>query len=221
MHEPIAKGELLAQLIAEQQIAFERVSADPLDEETLFVIAEVSGAGRPVVAFRDLLEVVGDGEVREIILRAFRASRNPDFRQALAYLLGEPARRESKPLLERLAELGVRVPSVASLLYRDIPEIEGVAAVLYQWLPLVRDEPLKEDLARVLSRYWPKGASVRPVIKEIRIATNSSLKRALGELIWRYAGSQDVTEIEQILQTESDPAVNALLRRGLSHKHWR
>jgi HEAT repeats len=122
----------------------------------------------------------------------------------------DPALRErfrraleiSKPILDDLAGKGYEVQTLAQLRHLGRPW-KTALPVLLNWLPLIKDLDIKEEIVRCLSVPWVGTKATNQLIKEFRNApVGSSLAWAIGNAL----SVVDVKDFkEEIVQLCRDP----------------
>jgi hypothetical protein len=94
-----------------------------------------------------------------------RAARDPAFRAHL-----ERYEADERPVLDALADSGLRLRRLADLINRDDIDYAGQVPVLIEWLPRVRYAPVKSGIARALTVRAARPAAAAALLHELRQA---------------------------------------------------
>jgi HEAT repeat protein len=137
-----------------------------------------------------------DREVRR------RAARDPAFRAHL-----ERYEADARPVLEALADAGLRVKRLPDLNNRDV-DYRAQIPVLIEWLPRTTYPPVKETIARALTVREARPAAAPALLDALRRTDGGDglLQQALGGAL---AITADASYFDAIAELIEDPATGS------------
>jgi HEAT repeat protein len=103
-------------------------------------------------------------------------------------------RRAAAPLVEVLRDQGFAVDSVSDL-FNQAFDYRAAVPTLIQWLPVIGNLDVKEDIVRALSVKWAKPIAAKPLIREFLDAPDEA-----GSLRWAIANALEVVADDSVCE---------------------
>jgi len=128
-------------------------------------------------------------------------------------------RQASVPILKDLAQIGFHLEWISDLFNRKYDYREAIP-VLMDWLPLVENKDIKEEIVRALSVPWAKPRAASLLIHEFKKADNSeelSLKWAIGNALAVVADDSVFSEIVELVRDRQHGRAREMLAVSLGN----
>jgi hypothetical protein len=125
----------------------------------------------------------------------------------------------SAPILSELTAVGLNYSSTEELRHSG-ERYEKAVPILINWLPLIKNQRLKESIVRALSVPWAKPVAALPLIAEFKNAvglTSDSLKWAIGNALSIVADDNVFNEIAELVKDKRHGKAREMLAIALGN----